>query len=111
MALIEDWLGAEVYSGDAVGLAHRVELALRAKELYAKDRDYVIVDGALRVIDASTQRVTDRFIGGGLDQALDAKEGLDVRPERRTLAVIDVHAYLGPSPRLAAINRRVQGPV
>ncbi|OLE22343.1 MAG: hypothetical protein AUG49_19530 [Catenulispora sp. 13_1_20CM_3_70_7] len=111
MALIEDWLGAEVYSGDDVGLAHRVELALRAKELYAKDRDYVIVDGALRVIDASTQRVTDRFIGGGLDQALDAKEGLDVRPERRTLAVIDVHAYLGLYTRLAGMTGVVEGEI
>ncbi|MEY9931028.1 preprotein translocase subunit SecA [Catenulispora sp. GP43] len=110
MAVIEDWYGGPVYNGGDVGLAHRVSLALRAKELYVKDRDYAVVDGAVQTIDTTTQRLLpDRTHGGGLDQALDAKEGLKVRPEQQCLAAIDVHAYLGLYSRLAGMTGVIEG--
>ncbi|MBS2531216.1 hypothetical protein KGQ20_00355 [Catenulispora sp. NF23] len=110
MALVEDWLGAAVYSGDDVGLARRVSLALQVKELYVKDRDYAVVDGAIRIIDAATQRLlTDRRLGTGLDQALDAKEGLTVRRERQALAEIGQHGYLRLYPHLAGMAGVVKG--
>jgi preprotein translocase subunit SecA len=112
MAVVEDRFGAGVYSGGDAGLAKRLNAALRAKELYVRDRDYVVVDGAVWIIDQATQRViSDRTLGDGMDQAVDAKEGLDVRPERRTLAVIDGHAYLGLYTRLAGMTGVVEGEV
>ena len=110
MAAIEDWYGGPVYNGGDVGLARRVSLALQAKELYVKDRDYAVVDGAIRVIDTTTQRpLSDRTLHDGLDQALDAKEGLEVRPERQQLATIDVHAYLKLYSRLAGMTGVIEG--
>ncbi|GAA2043965.1 preprotein translocase subunit SecA [Catenulispora yoronensis] len=112
MAAVEDWLGAEIYNGADVDMARRLDLALQAKELYVRDRDYVVVDGAIRMIDGPTQRaLTDRVLGGGLDQALDAKEGLETRPERVVMATISGFAFLGLYRRLAGMTGVVEGEV
>jgi preprotein translocase subunit SecA len=112
MAAIEDSFGAAIYNGGDVGLAHQIGLALKAKELYVKDRDYAVVDGTVRIIDVTTQRVLlDRTLGDGLDQALDAKEGLEIRPEQQVVAVIDGRSYLRLHPRLAGLTGVVEAEV
>ncbi|MEY9913383.1 preprotein translocase subunit SecA [Catenulispora sp. MAP12-49] len=103
-----DYLAAR--DAEWMGPVYGLSLALQAKELYVKDRDYAVVDGAIRVIDTTTQRpLSDRTLHDGLDQALDAKEGLEVRPERQQLATIDVHAYLKLYSRLAGMTGVIEG--
>jgi preprotein translocase subunit SecA len=102
---VEDWLGVDdLYAGGNGVLADLVTSALAAKELYQKDRDYLVADGKLVVINPFTGRPDpDHFLGDGTHQAIEAKEGLQVSPERETLAEIQGREYLRLYQRLAAM--------
>ena len=64
-------------------------LALRAKELMKRDKDYMVKDGAVQIVDEFTGRVMpDRRYSDGLHQAIEAKEGVQVMEENRTYATI-----------------------
>jgi preprotein translocase subunit SecA len=95
---VEDWFGASnLYDEQNADLIEQLHNALRAKELYARDREYVIIGGqAVPVDEASGRPRADRRLGGGLDEAIEAKEGLAVRPALQVLAVISVRDYLNP---------------
>ena len=68
---------------------HHVILALRAKELMKRDKDYMVKDGAVQIVDEFTGRVMpDRRYSDGLHQAIEAKEGVQVMEENRTYATI-----------------------
>lgn len=68
---------------------HHVILALRAKELMKRDKDYMVKDGAVQIVDEFTGRVMpDRRYSDGLHQAIEAKEGVQVMAENRTYATI-----------------------
>lgn len=68
---------------------HHVILALRAKELMKRDKDYMVKDGAVQIVDEFTGRVMpDRRYSDGLHQAIEAKEGAQVMEENRTYATI-----------------------
>jgi len=73
---------------------HHLEQALKAEVLFKKDRDYVVKDGQIIIIDEFTGRLMPgRRWSGGLHQAVEAKEGLKVQPESLTLATITFQNY------------------
>ncbi|MFN2506351.1 MAG: preprotein translocase subunit SecA, partial [Acidimicrobiales bacterium] len=80
VAAAEAALGIEnLYDSSSAGYPHFLRAALRAKELYRRDRDYVVVDGQIRVVDESTGRILEgRRWAEGLHQAVEAKERVAV---------------------------------
>ncbi len=100
IAKLENWLGMEnIYTEGGIGLVHHIEQALRAETLFKLDRDYVISaqggsapggkDGEIIIVDEFTGRLMHgRRYSEGLHQAIEAKEGVVVQRESRTLATI-----------------------
>ena len=73
---------------------HHIENALRAKTLYLQDREYVVKDGAVTIVDEFTGRLMfGRRWSDGLHQALEAKEGVQIQQESKTLATISFQNY------------------
>ncbi|MDD5606136.1 MAG: preprotein translocase subunit SecA [Patescibacteria group bacterium] len=84
----------DIYESGNVMLAHHVEQALRAQALYKKDVDYVIKDGEIVIVDEFTGRLmVGRRYSEGLHQAIEAKEGVEIKRESRTLATITFQNY------------------
>jgi preprotein translocase subunit SecA len=70
-------------------LVHHLQNALRAKELYKRDVDYLVTNGEVKIVDEFTGRVLEgRRYSEGLHQAIEAKEGVRVKEENQTLATI-----------------------
>ena len=79
-----------------------VNQALKANHLFIKDKDYVEVDGKIKIVDELTGRVLEgRRYGDGLHQALEAKENLRVQMENQTLASITYQNYFKLYKKLA----------
>ncbi len=91
---IEKSLGVEnLYEKDFETI-HHIENALKAKELFRLDRDYVIKDGEIVIVDEFTGRLMfGRRWSGGLHQAVEAKEGVTIKQESKTLATISFQNY------------------
>jgi len=91
---MEGWLGVEnLYDADP-RLARHFEQALRAHALYKRDRDYIVKDGEIIIVDEFTGRqMPGRRWSEGLHQAIEAKEGLRVQRESVTLATITFQNY------------------
>jgi preprotein translocase subunit SecA len=91
---MEQWLGVEnMYDADP-RLARHFEQALRAHALYKRDRDYIVKDGEIVIVDEFTGRqMPGRRWSEGLHQAIEAKEGLRVQRESVTLATITFQNY------------------
>jgi preprotein translocase subunit SecA len=91
---MEGWLGVEnMYDADP-RLARHFEQALRAHALYKRDRDYIVKDGEIVIVDEFTGRqMPGRRWSEGLHQAIEAKEGLRVQRESVTMATITFQNY------------------
>lgn len=86
--------GATLYDPENVTLVHHVNQALRAHKMYQRDKDYIIRDGKIVIIDEFTGRMMDgRRWGDGLHQAVEAKEGQKIQPENVTLASVTFQNY------------------
>ena len=84
---------------------HHVNQALRAHILFQKDRDYIVKDGKVVIIDEFTGRMMEgRRYSEGLHQALEAKEGVQVQLENQTLASITFQNYFRNYPKLAGMT-------
>jgi len=82
------------YDPENLGLVHHVNQSLKANHLFEKGVDYIVKDGALKIIDELTGRILEgRRFGDGLHQALEAKEQIDVQAENQTLASITYQNY------------------
>ncbi|MDP3947765.1 MAG: preprotein translocase subunit SecA [bacterium] len=92
---VEHTLGLRnLYSPENLRLVHYLEESLRAKALFKRDRDYVIKDGEVIIVDEFTGRLMHgRRYSGGLHQAIEAKEGVLVKEESRTYAKITIQNY------------------
>ena len=90
MKKIEQMLGIEnIYDTRSIELVHHLEQALIANVLYKKNRDYVVKDGEVVIVDEFTGRLMPgRRYSEGLHQAIEAKEGVEVQRESDTLATI-----------------------
>ncbi len=87
-------LGSDPWAENNIATTHQLESALKAKTLFLKDRDYVVKNGEIMIIDEFTGRMLPgRRWSGGLHQAVEAKEGVQVQPESITLATITFQNY------------------
>ncbi|MGH7640075.1 MAG: preprotein translocase subunit SecA [Candidatus Dormibacteria bacterium] len=85
---------ANVYDLGHVEEAHHINQALRAQALYLRDRDYIVKDGEVIIVDEFTGRIMPgRRWSDGLHQAIEAKEGVTVQQEQRTLATVTFQNY------------------
>jgi len=103
---VEKILGMDnIYQEKGIKYLHHLEQALRAQTLFVKDRDYVVKNGQVIIIDEFTGRLMPgRRWSGGLHQAIEAKEGVEVRQESRTLASITFQNYFRIYRKLAGMT-------
>ena len=92
---LEKLIGIEnLYAPQHVELVHHVDSALKANTLYLKNKEYVVKDGQIIIVDEFTGRLlTGRRYSAGLHQAIEAKEGVSVQDESVTLATITFQNY------------------
>ena len=85
--------------------AHHLLQALKAKELFVKDTDYVVKDGEIMIVDEFTGRIMEgRRWSDGLHQAIEAKEGVEIQDETQTLASITFQNLFRLYPKLAGMT-------
>ncbi len=106
VAKVEGILGIEnMYDHAAVDFVHHLDQALRAKELYKKDVEYILADGEVKIVDEFTGRVLDgRRYSEGLHQAIEAKENVEIKEENQTLATITLQNYFRMYQKLAGMT-------
>ncbi|MBU1226535.1 MAG: preprotein translocase subunit SecA, partial [Actinobacteria bacterium] len=92
---VEQMLGVEnMYDHTNVDLVHHLDVALKARELYLLDVDYVVSNGEVKIVDEFTGRILEgRRYSEGLHQAIEAKEGVRIKDENQTLATITLQNY------------------
>ncbi|HET7688780.1 MAG TPA: preprotein translocase subunit SecA [Nocardioidaceae bacterium] len=103
---VEQALGVEnLYDEVQQNLVHQLSVALKAKELYKRDKDYVVMDGEVKIVDEFTGRILDgRRWSEGLHQAVEAKEGVKIKEENQTLATITLQNYFRLYDKLAGMT-------
>ncbi|WP_396448084.1 preprotein translocase subunit SecA, partial [Actinomadura sp.] len=92
---VEDWLGIDnLYDSVNTPLVSFLNNALKAKELYKRDKDYVVMNGEVLIVDEFTGRILHgRRYNEGMHQAIEAKEGVPIKDENQTLATITLQNY------------------
>ncbi len=92
---VEDQIGIDnLYDTVNTPLVGFLNNAIRAKELFKKDRDYVVIDGEVLIVDEHTGRIlSGRRYNEGLHQSIEAKEGVEVKAENQTLATITLQNF------------------
>ncbi|MFD7847584.1 preprotein translocase subunit SecA [Nocardia sp. NPDC059764] len=92
---VEDQLGIDnLYEAANSPLVSYLNNAIKAKELYTKDKDYIVRDGEVIIVDEFTGRIlVGRRYNEGMHQAIEAKEGVEIQPENQTLATITLQNY------------------
>jgi preprotein translocase subunit SecA len=86
-------------------LIHHLQNALKARDLYRRDREYVVTEGEVQIVDENTGRVlSGRRYSEGLHQAIEAKEGVTVRDENQTLATVTLQNYYRTYDKLAGMT-------
>ncbi len=108
---LEGWLGemglleGSLWEPGNIGLVHHSNQALRAHKLYSRDKDYIVKDNQVMLIDEFTGRMMEgRRLSEGLHQAIEAKERVDIKPENVTLASITFQNYFRLYKKLAGMT-------
>jgi preprotein translocase subunit SecA len=97
--------GENLYDAENVTIVHHVQQALRAHKLFQRDKDYIVKDGQVIIIDEFTGRMMPgRRYSEGLHQALEAKEHVAIQPENVTLASITFQNYFRLYDKLAGMT-------
>jgi preprotein translocase subunit SecA len=97
--------GESLYDVENVSVVHHINQALRAHTLFTRDKDYIVRDGEVIIIDEFTGRMMPgRRYSEGLHQALEAKEHVQVQPENQTLASITFQNYFRMYEKLAGMT-------
>jgi preprotein translocase subunit SecA len=106
IAKVEKWLNIEhLYEGENQHLAHYLQNAIKAKELFHRDKDYVVKDGEVIIVDEFTGRLMQgRRWSDGLHQAVEAKEGVKIEQETQTLATVTFQNYFRMYKKLAGMT-------
>ena len=93
------------YDPENLTLVHHINQALKANFLFQKDKDYIVKDGNVQIIDEFTGRVLEgRRFSDGLHQAIEAKENVDIQKENQTLASITYQNYFRLYKKLAGMT-------
>jgi preprotein translocase subunit SecA len=103
---VEDWLGIDnLYDPVNTPLVSFLNNALKAKELFKKDKDYVVVNGEVLIVDEFTGRMLHgRRYNEGMHQAIEAKEGVQIQNENQTFATITLQNYFRLYGKLAGMT-------
>ena len=106
VAKVEQLLGVgNMYESVNTPLIHHLQNALKAKELFRRDREYIVTDGEVHIVDENTGRVLHgRRYSEGLHQAIEAKEGVRIKEENQTLATITLQNYYRTYEKLAGMT-------
>jgi len=97
--------GDNMYDYDNVAVVHHVNQALRAHALFSREKDYIVKDGEVIIIDEFTGRMMDgRRYSDGLHQALEAREGVNIQTENQTLASVTFQNYFRLYPKLSGMT-------
>jgi preprotein translocase subunit SecA len=103
---VEAALGVDnLYDDVQRNLVHQFTVALKAKELYRRDKDYIIQGGEVKIVDEFTGRILEgRRWSEGIHQAVEAKEGVKIKEENQTLATITLQNYFRMYDKLAGMT-------
>jgi preprotein translocase subunit SecA len=106
VAKVEDWLGIEnLYDPSNTHLVGFLNNAIKAKELFKRDKDYVVSGGEVLIVDDFTGRILHgRRYSDGMHQAIEAKEGVKIMDENQTLATITLQNYFRLYDKLAGMT-------
>ncbi|MDQ6781353.1 MAG: preprotein translocase subunit SecA, partial [Candidatus Eremiobacteraeota bacterium] len=106
VARVEKMLGVQnLYDPSNLELTHQLQAALKAKELFRRDEQYVVKDGEIIIVDEFTGRLMyGRRYSDGIHQAIEAKEGIKVKSEDQTLATITFQNYFRLYKKLAGMT-------
>jgi preprotein translocase subunit SecA len=107
---VEQQLGiANLYDGVQQNLVHQLQVSLKAKELYKRDKDYIVQAGEVKIVDEFTGRILEgRRWSEGIHQAVEAKEGVKIKEENQTLATITLQNYFRMYDKLAGMTGTAQ---
>ncbi len=110
VSFVEDQLGIDnLYEAANTPLVGYLNNALKVKELYHRDKDYIVRDGQVLIVDEFTGRVlVGRRYNEGMHQAIEAKEGVEVQAENQTLATITLQNYFRLYTKLAGMTGTAQ---
>src|ERR1700683_4943059 len=103
---VEDWLGIDnLYDPVNTPLVSFLNNSIKAKELYKKDKDYVVMNGEVLIVDEFTGRMLHgRRYNEGMHQAIEAKEAVAIKDENQTLATITLQNYFRLYDKLAGMT-------
>jgi preprotein translocase subunit SecA len=103
---VERALGVDnLYDDVQANLVHQFQVALKAKELYKRDKDYIVQNGEVKIVDEFTGRILEgRRWSEGIHQAVEAKEGVRIKEENQTLATITLQNYFRMYDKLAGMT-------
>ncbi|MEN3343753.1 MAG: preprotein translocase subunit SecA [Arthrobacter sp.] len=103
---VEDYLGIHnLYESANTPLIGFLNNAIKAKELFKRDKDYVILDGEVLIVDEHTGRIlAGRRYNEGMHQDIEAKEGVEIKAENQTLATVTLQNYFRMYDKLAGMT-------
>jgi len=106
VAKVEDWLGVEnLYETVNTPLVGFLNNSIRAKELFERDKEYVVQNGEVLIVDEHTGRIlAGRRYNEGLHQAIEAKEGVEIKAENQTLATITLQNFFRMYDKLSGMT-------
>lgn len=106
VAWVEDQLGIDnLYAPEHSQLVSYLNNAIKAKELFIRDKDYIVRNGEVMIVDEFTGRVLQgRRYNEGMHQAIEAKEGVEIKAENQTLATITLQNYFRLYDKLAGMT-------
>ncbi len=106
IARVEQALGVEnLYENVHQNFVHQLQQALRGKELFKRDVDYIIQAGEVKIVDEFTGRILEgRRWSEGLHQAVEAKEGVKIKEENQTLATVTLQNYFRMYEKLSGMT-------
>ena len=107
---VEKSLGVEnIYDDPSANLVHHFSAALKAKELFKRDKDYVVQNGEVKIVDEFTGRILEgRRWSEGLHQAVEAKEGVRIKEENQTLATVTLQNFFRLYNKLSGMTGTAQ---
>ncbi|WP_435111490.1 preprotein translocase subunit SecA [Nocardiopsis synnemataformans] len=110
VAKVEDWLGIDnLYEAVNTPLISFLNNSLKAKELYKRDKEYIVKDGEVLIVDEFTGRVlAGRRYNEGMHQAIEAKERVKIKDENQTLAKVTLQNYFRLYEKLAGMTGTAQ---
>jgi preprotein translocase subunit SecA len=106
IAKVEKLLDVDnLYESVNTPLIHHLQNSLKAKDLFKRDREYIVSDGEVHIVDENTGRVlVGRRYSEGLHQAIEAKEGVRIKEENQTLATVTLQNYYRTYDKLAGMT-------